>query len=244
MNQIAHVDILAIGVHPDDIELACSGTLLKHASLGYTFGIIDLTQGELGTRGNAELRLQEASVSAQLMGAAYRVNCNMSDGFFVNDPKHQLQLITLIRSAQPKIVLANTLQDRHPDHGRAGQLIADACFYSGLIKIKTLDPHGEEQAAWRPKRVFHYMQDYAVPSNIVVDISAFWLKKLECIKAFSSQFYHPESKEPITPISTKDFFEFIEGRARHIGRPCGYEFAEAFSTVQPPGIKDLIEDVD
>src|SRR4030081_3615835 len=183
------LDILAVGVHPDDVELGCSGTILNEIRLGKKVGILDLTQGELGTRGTLETRYAEAAAAASVLGVAVRENLKMRDGFFRNDEEHQLKLITAVRKFQPEIVLANALDDRHPDHGRAGHLISDACFLSGLRKIETVDEAGKPQEHWRPKYFFHYIQDrYATP-NFVYDISPVFETKLASIRAYSSQFF-------------------------------------------------------
>ncbi|MCB0409893.1 MAG: bacillithiol biosynthesis deacetylase BshB1, partial [Flavobacteriales bacterium] len=194
------VDILAIGVHPDDVELSCSGTILKHIAQGKKVGILDLTIGELGSRGSGELRLVEASNSAKLLGVEFRENIGLADGFFENDKESQLAIIKMIRKYQPEVVLANAVRDRHPDHGRASKLISDACFYSGLLKIET-ELEGKQQTHWRPKAVYHYIQDRLIKPDFVVDVSEFVDKKIASIQCFSSQFYNPESKEPATPIS-------------------------------------------
>ncbi len=233
------VDILAIGAHPDDIELACAGTLLSHAARGYTFGICDLTRGELGTRGSAEIRDREAARSAELMGASFRQNLRMADGGFVNDTAHQRQIIEIIRWARPRLVLANALSDRHPDHGRAAKLIADACFFSGLRRIET-ERDGQPQAAHRPAQLLHYIQDYHRTPDLVVDITAFYEHKLECIRAFGSQFHDPNSADPETPLSGSEFFAFLEARCRENGRPAGYELAEGFERSRLFGVPDLL----
>lgn len=232
------IDILAIGVHPDDVELSCAGTLLRHIAEGYSAGIIDLTQGELGTRGNAELRLKEAAASAKILGVKFRENLGMADGFFVNDKAHQLQLIQKIRQHRPKIVLCNAIRDRHPDHGRASQLISESCFYSGLTRIET-SQDGEAQEAWRPRAVYHYNQDRLLKPDLLVDVSRFMDKKLEAIKAFRSQFFDPQSQEPESPISSREFLESLVGRMRAWGREIMVEYAEAFNVERPPGVTDL-----
>jgi bacillithiol biosynthesis deacetylase BshB1 len=228
------LDILAFAAHPDDIELACSGTLLSHIQLGYKVGIIDLTRGELGTRGSAELRDKEANKSSKLMGVQVRENLRMDDGFFENNKANQLKIIEMVRKYQPDLVLANAINDRHIDHGRAAQLVHDACFLSGLAKINT-----NKLPAWRPKRILHYIQDYYQTPDLVFDITPYNEIKKECILAFSSQFYNPESKEPETPISSKLFFDFLEARAREMGRLIGVEFGEGFNSKTPLNIKDL-----
>ncbi len=236
-----NLDILAIAVHPDDIELSCSGTLLKQIDLGYSVGLVDLTQGELGTRGSGPLRLEEAEEARKLMGAAVRENLGMADGFFAYTKENMLKIVRVIRKYQPKVVLANTLRDRHPDHGRAAKLISDACFYSGLVKIETQDDEGNEQAPWRPKAVYHFIQDYQLEPDFVVDVTGYMEKKMEVIMAFKSQFYSPDSEEPETPISRKDFMDFIYSKARVYGRPIGAEFGEGFKVTRLVGVKDIMD---
>lgn len=230
------VDILAIGVHPDDIELCASGTILKHINLGHKVGLCDLTQGELGTRGSAELRLQEAEDSRKIMGAAFRENLAMADGFFLHDKEHLISIARVIRKYQPDIILANAIRDRHPDHGRASKLISDACFFSGLVKI---DIDGLEP--WRPRAVYHYVQDREIHPDFVVDITPYMDKKFECIMAFSSQFYNPDSEDRDTPISGKGFMEYIKAKNRIAGRHIGVDFAEAFTVERPIGIDDMLK---
>jgi bacillithiol biosynthesis deacetylase BshB1 len=230
--------ILAIAVHPDDIELGCAGTLIKHVNKGQQVGIVDLTMGELGTRGTPELRYQEALTAAKVMGLAIRENVGMADGFFRNDEEHQRKLIHYIRTYQPDIVLANTLDDRHPDHGRAGKLIADACFLAGLRKISTQEDRAE-QAAWRPKRVFHMIQDRMHEPSFIVDISDTFEQKLEAIRCYKSQFHDPSSNEPATYIATQDFLKQIEYRDALLGKRIGSKYAEGFVSQNIPGITDL-----
>ncbi len=232
-------DILAIGVHPDDIELSCSGTLLKHIQQGYSVGLLDLTQGELGTRGTPELRLQEAAKARVMMGAAFRINLGMADGFFELSKENKLSIVQVLRAYQPTMVLANALRDRHIDHGRAAQLIHDACFLSGLQKITTFDEQGNPQQRWRPQAVYHYIQDYYLTPDLVVDISDVMERKIALIQAFHSQFYNPDSKELETPLTGSDFFEFIRARAKEMGRPAGFTFAEGFQTQRTIGVKNL-----
>jgi bacillithiol biosynthesis deacetylase BshB1 len=202
-------DILAIGIHPDDVELSCSGTIAKHVSYGKKVVILDLSKGELGTRGNAELRTKEALKAAEILGVETRVQLDFRDGFFQNDHSHQIKIIEQIRKFQPEIVLCNAVSDRHPDHGRAGSLVKDACFYSGLIKIKTVSD-GKEQVAWRPKAVYHYIQDHFIHPDFVIDITDYHKTKHEAIMAFSSQFFNNNSTEPATPISSKEFLESLD----------------------------------
>lgn len=233
------VDILAIGVHPDDVELACAGTLLKHKDMGYTIGVLDLTRGELGTRGTADTRDQEAQAAAKILGLSFRVNAKMADGFFTHSEENLLKIIRVIRQCQPKIILANAMSDRHPDHGRAGKLIADACFLSGLLKIKTQDEQGRPQEKWRPKNVYHYIQDYHITPDFVIDITPYFKQKIDSILAYKTQFFNPNSSEPETPISSKEFLDFIRARAIDLGRPAGYTYAEGFTSSKTLGIQDL-----
>ncbi len=235
---IQELDILAFAAHPDDAELGCSGTLYKHVLKGYKVGIIDLTRGELGTRGSVELRNKEAEASSKVLGISVRENLDFADGFFQNDKAHQLEIIKVIRKYRPKIVLANSISDRHIDHGRAAALVADAAFLSGLAKIET-SFNGHSQDAWRPQAVYHYIQDYYIKPDFAVDITDTFDKKLESIQCFSSQFFNPKSNEPETPISSKDFLDFVEARAREFGRPIQVKFAEGFKTARYVGINDL-----
>jgi bacillithiol biosynthesis deacetylase BshB1 len=230
--------ILAIAVHPDDVELGCAGILIKHAQAGQATGILDLTRGELGTRGTPEGRLEEAAAAAEIMGVKVRENAGMRDGFFRNDEEHQMQLIRYLRRWQPEIVIGNALEDRHPDHGRAGKLISDACFLSGLRKIET-EYEGVEQQAWRPKRLFHMVQDRQFDPAFIVDITDVMDKKLDAIQAYKSQFHNPDSKEPATYISTSNFLEQIKSRDAIWGKQIGREFGEGLISVNVPGIADL-----
>ena len=234
------LDILAIGVHPDDIELSCAGTLLKHIAMGKKVGILDLSAGELGTRGSGDLRLQEAGEAAKILGISVRNNLGMADGFFINDREHQLEIIKKIREYQPEIVLCNAIEDRHPDHARASQLISEACFYSGLRKIGT-KMKDEIQAAWRPKAVYHYIQDRHLKADFVVDVTDFVDKKMESIKAYSSQFYNPDSKEPVTPIAVKNFLEVVTSKMAIFGRDAGYTYAEGFTVERTIGVTNLFD---
>jgi bacillithiol biosynthesis deacetylase BshB1 len=237
------VDILAIGVHPDDVELSCSGTLLRHIDLGKTVGLLDLTRGELGTRGSAEIRDQEAQNAARIMGASFRLNLAMADGFFQYTKENLLKIIQVIRSCEPKIVLANAIRDRHPDHGRASKLTSDACYYAGLQKITTYDTKGQPQDRWRPDAVYHYIQDRNLKPDFVVDISDYIDKKQELIFAFRSQFYLPDAEEYAeeldSPISGKDFMDFLRAKAATFGRDAGFTFAEGFTVERTPGVTDL-----
>lgn len=234
------VDILAVGVHPDDVELCCSGTLLKHMSMGRTAGILDLTEGELGTRGTPLLRKAEAKKAADILGVAFREIMNLPDGFFSGSKEELLEIVKRIRKYRPEIVLCNAVTDRHPDHGRAAKLVADACFYSGLSKIVT-NHDGQSQDAWRPKAVYHCIQDRHIIPDFVVDVTPFVNKKIEAIKAFSSQFFDPNSSEPVTPISTEAFMEFVKAKMRVIGRDINVEFAEGFTTTRTIGVDNLFD---
>jgi bacillithiol biosynthesis deacetylase BshB1 len=234
------LDILAIGVHPDDVELSCSGTLLKHIALGKQCGILDLTRGELGTRGNAELRTKEANDAAMLMDVAVRKQLDLKDGFFRNEEEQILPIIKALREFKPEIVLANAVSDRHPDHGRAAKLIKDACFYSGLMKIET-EVNGEMQQAWRPKAVYHYIQDHFIHPDFVIDVTDFAEAKRKAILCFSSQFYDPSSKEPKTPISSPEFLESLFAKMSLWGRSIGVQYAEGFTVNRYPGVNDLFD---
>ena len=232
------LDILAFGAHPDDVELGCSGTILKEISLGKTVGIIDLTRGELGTRGSAEIREAEASAAAKILGVSVRENLNMRDGFFVNDEKHQMEVIKMIRKYQPEIVLCNAIEDRHIDHSKGSKLVSEACFLSGLRKIETsLD--GENQAAWRPKLVYHYIQWKTIEPHFVVDITGFIEKKIEAILAYRSQFYDANSNEPESPITSKNFLESLNYRSQDLGRLVGTDYAEGFTVERCLAVNSL-----
>lgn len=232
------LDILAIAVHPDDIELCCSGTLMMEKLKGKKIGIVDLTRGELGTRGTPELRLQEAQAAAKIMDVDVRENLGMADGFFRDDEENQLKLVRAIRTYQPEIILANALTDRHPDHGRAGRMIATSAFLSGLRKINTVGPDGQPQAAWRPKYVFHSIQDRYHQPDFVYDITPVAERKLDSIRAYASQFFSTEYQEdePQTYISTPAFLESIIGRDRMLGKMVGVDFAEGFTSEKMIGI--------
>lgn len=222
------LDILAFGAHPDDVELGCSGTIAKEISLGKKVGIIDLTRGELGTRGSVEIRNSESAKASEILGIAARENLDMRDGFFVNDEAHQMKIIQMLRKYQPEIVLCNAIDDRHIDHGKGSKLVSDACFLSGLRMIETsLD--GENQAAWRPKVVYHYIQWKNLEPDLVVDISGFIDVKMESILAYSSQFYNPNTNEPESPISSKNFLDSVKYRAQDLGRIVGVDYAEGFT---------------
>jgi N-acetylglucosamine malate deacetylase 1 len=222
------LDIVAFGAHPDDVELGCSGTLAKEISLGKKVGIIDLTRGELGTRGSVEIRNSESAKASQILGVSVRENLDMRDGFFINDEAHQMKIIKMIRKYQPEIVLCNAIDDRHIDHGKGSKLVSDACFLSGLRMIET-ESNGEKQKAWRPKVVYHYMQWKNLEPDFVVDISDFIDVKMESILAYSSQFYNPNTNEPESPISSKNFLDSVNYRAQDLGRIVGVDYAEGFT---------------
>lgn len=232
------IDLLAFAAHPDDVEISCAGTVIKHLQAGYTAGIIDLTRGELGTRGSAEIRDKEAAMASKIMGLTIRENLKMADGFFNESEENKLAIVKMIRKYQPEIVLANAIFDRHPDHGRASKLVSDACFLSGLPKVKTtLD--GIEQTAWRPKAVYHYIQDRTMKPDFIVDISEVMEKRMEALKAYSSQFYDPNSNEPVTAISTTQFMDSLYGRANEYGRIIGVAYGEGFVAERTVGIDHL-----
>lgn len=238
------VDILAIGVHPDDVELSCSGTLLSQIAQGSTVALLDLTRGELGSRGSAEIRDQEAAAAAKLLGAQARVNLKMADGFFQHTRENTQKIIEAIRQFRPKIVLTNSITDRHPDHGRAAQLTAEACFLSGLLKIESFNPQtGEPQAHHRPDLVLHYVQDYNLKPDFVVDISDYIDQKEALIACYGSQFHASAdsqyANEPQTPISGAEFSEYLRARAATVGRPAGFHYGESFKIARPIGIKNL-----
>lgn len=235
------LDILAIGVHPDDVELGCAGTLIKEINGGKNAGIIDLTQGELGTRGTIETRYHEATVSAKIIGVSVRENLKMRDGFFKNDEEHQLSLIRAIRKYKPEIVIGNVLHDRHPDHGRAGHLINDACFLSGLTKVQTSDENGTPQEKWRPKYFLQYMQDWYHKPDLLVDVTEVVDTKMAAIEAYTTQFHTDESDGggPQTYISTPEFKESILARMRVLGKRIGVKYAEAFISEKNIGLNNL-----
>jgi bacillithiol biosynthesis deacetylase BshB1 len=234
------IDILAFAAHPDDIELSCSGTIMKAISQGKKVGIVDLTQGELGSRGTIETRYEEAAEASKIMGIDVRVNLRMADGFFEINEENKLLIVEQIRKYRPTIVLANAIEDRHPDHGRASQLVSEACFLAGLRRVETFY-EGEIQEAHRPKAVYHYIQDHYIQPDFAVDVTAFMDRKVECIKAYKTQFYDPTSKEPTTPISGAEFFDFIKGRMMQFGRPIGAQYAEGFTVERIPGVEDLFD---
>lgn len=235
------IDILALASHPDDAELGCAGTLIKHAKAGLKVGVVDLTRGELGTRGTPEQREAEAAASAKLMGLSARENLGLPDGFFQNSEAHQLKVVAAIRKFRPEVVLANAFYDRHPDHGRGSDLAFTACFLAGLAKVKTKDDTGADQQPWRPKALYHYIQSQLIKPDIVVDVSAEWDQKMNAIKAFKSQFFDPNSKEPVTFISTPEFMSLLESRGIEMGHAIGVKYGEGFTTHRWVGVRSLMD---
>ena len=233
-----NLDILAFGAHPDDVELGCAATIAKEVSLGKKVGIVDLTQGELGTRGSAELRKVEAANAAKILGVVARENLGFADGFFVNDKEHQIKIIEMIRKYRPEIVLCNAIDDRHIDHGKGSKLVSNACFLSGLQKIET-ELNGVKQEKWRPKLVYHYIQWKNIDPDFVVDVTGFMDKKIDSVMAYSSQFFDPNSKEPETPITSKNFTDSIEYRARDLGRLIGKDYAEGYTVERYVAVDSL-----
>ncbi|MBX2943900.1 MAG: bacillithiol biosynthesis deacetylase BshB1 [Cyclobacteriaceae bacterium] len=232
------LDLLVLAAHPDDAELGCGGTILKHIAAGQKVGIVDFTKGELGTRGTIEMREQEANASAKILGLSVRENLNFRDGFYVNDEPHQREVIRAIRKYQPEIVLANAIYDRHPDHGRGGELAFQSCFLSGLNKIETSDG-GIAQAPWRPKILYHYIQSQFITPDFVVDVSDFWEEKMKSVSAFKSQFYDPDSKEPETYISSQGFLKMLEARGTELGHAIGAQYGEGFTVRRTIGVNIL-----
>lgn len=234
------VDILAIGAHPDDVELSAAGTILKERKAGKTVAIVDLTEGELGSRGTVGTRYEEAAKAGEILGLTARHNIRLADGFFEHTRENLIKLVEQIRYFQPEIVLANAVSDRHPDHGKGAKFISDACFLAGLLKIET-EYRGETQEKWRPKVVYHYIQDRYVKPDFIVDVSEFIEDKFKSILAYETQFYSKEDNGPQTPISGKDFVEFLKARMREMGRPMGVEFAEGFTVERTPGVNSIFD---
>ena len=234
------LDLLVFAVHPDDAELGCSGTILRHVAAGKKVGVVDFTRGELGTRGTADTRDQEAAESSKILGLQVRENLKFRDGFFSNDEAHQLEVVKMIRKYQPEIVLSNALHDRHPDHGRAGDLVNDACFLAGLSKVATvLD--GVEQKAYRPRLLLQYIQDRYIEPDIIIDITPYIDGKIKAIKAFRTQFYNPDVEGQQTYISSPEFFESVIGRAREFGKSIGATYGEGFTSRKLLGVDDLFQ---
>ena len=236
------LDILAFGAHPDDVELGCGATIAKEIANGKKVGIIDLTRGELGTRGTAETRDLESAQAAKILGVAVRTNMEFADGFFVNDKYHQIELIKMIRKYQPDVVLCNAVDDRHIDHGKGSKLVSDACFLSGLVKIDTrIEDEDDWQEPWRPRHVYHYIQWKNIEPDFVVDVSEFIDKKMDAVMAYETQFYDVKSNEPETPISSKNFTESIRYRARDLGRLIGVEYGEGFTAERYPAVDSVFD---
>ncbi len=235
------LDILAIGAHPDDVELGCGATLAKEVTNGKKVGIIDLTRGELGTRGTPETRDAEGINAANILGVHTRINMNFADGFFINNKEHQLEIIKMIRYYKPEIVICNAIDDRHIDHGKGSQLVSDACFLSGLRKIETTFEDNTIQEPWRPKAVYHYIQWKDIEPDVAVDVTGFMDKKMESVLAYKTQFFDPNSEEPETPISSKNFTDSITYRARNLGRLVGAEFAEGYTVERYPAVESLFD---
>ncbi|WP_143960986.1 bacillithiol biosynthesis deacetylase BshB1 [Litoribacter populi] len=232
------LDILAIAAHPDDAELSCSGTLAAHVAKGHKVGILDLTQGEMGTRGTPTIRLEESAAAAEVLGLSMRENLKFRDVFFTDDETHHLEIVKYIRKYKPEIVLANAISDRHPDHGKGAQVATKACFTSGLRRVVT-EMDGLEQEPWRPKYVYHYIQNNYIKPDFVMDISEFWDKKVDSIKAFKSQFHDPDSNEPQSFISSPEFMDFIEARAKEFGHSINVKYGEGFTVERTIGTDDL-----
>ncbi|AMR33860.1 bacillithiol biosynthesis deacetylase BshB1 [Mucilaginibacter sp. PAMC 26640] len=237
------LDILVLPVHPDDAELGCGGTILKHVALGHKVGIADLTRGELGTRGSAEIRDREAAKASEILGLTIRENLNLPDGFFANTKEYQLMIITAIRKYQPDIVITNAYHDRHPDHGRANELVEAAAFLSGLRKIETYTENGDLQEAWRPKQLLHFIQDRYIKPDIIIDVTEFWDKKIESIYAYGSQFHNADwnEDEPQTYISSPDFIDMIKARGREFGKSLNVTYGEGFTSAKILGVTDLFD---
>ncbi|CAL2077653.1 bacillithiol biosynthesis deacetylase BshB1 [Tenacibaculum dicentrarchi] len=234
------LDILAFGAHPDDVELGCGATIAKEIASGKKVGIVDLTRGELGTRGSAELRDIEAENAAAILGVSVRENLGFADGFFKNDKEHQLAVIKMLRKYQPDIVLCNAVDDRHIDHPKGSDLVSNACFLSGLLKIETI-LNGEVQEKWRPKLVYHYIQWKNIDPDVVVDVTGFMDKKEKSVLAYASQFFDPNSKEPETPITSKNFTDSINYRAKDLGRLINVDFAEGFTSERYVAVRKISE---
>jgi N-acetylglucosamine malate deacetylase 1 len=234
------LDILVLAAHPDDAELGCGGTIVKHIALGLAVGVVDLTRGELGTRGTPETRQAEATEAARILGLSARENLELADGFFQNTKADQLKIVTVVRKYQPDIVLANAVYDRHPDHGRAATLIYDACFLAGLTKVET-SLAGVAQKAWRPKNVYHFIQSQSMETDFIVDVTDHWETKMQSIRAYKSQFYDPNSKEPSTYISSPAFLNMVESRGIEHGHAIGVKYGEGFTVRRPPGTKNLFD---
>lgn len=232
------LDILVFAAHPDDAELSCSGAIISHILKGYKVGIVDLTRGELGTRGTPEIRAAEAEASTRIMGLAVRENLGFRDGFFKNDEEHQLDVVKMIRKYRPQIILANAVEDRHPDHGRAAKLVSEASFLAGLKMVET-SINDDKQVPWRPSSVYHYIQSIFITPDFIVDVSEAWEKKMESIRCFKSQFHDPASTEPSTYISSPEFLKMLESRGKELGHAIGAQYGEGFTRERHIGVADL-----
>jgi bacillithiol biosynthesis deacetylase BshB1 len=233
------LDILYFAAHPDDAEISAGGSIAKAVKQGYRVGIADLTAGEMGSRGSAEIRARESAASSEILGIHARVNLGLRDGFFEQNEASLRLVIQTIRKFRPQIVICNAPSDRHPDHGKASKLVVDACFYSGLRKIETVGEDGTRQEHWRPSATYHYIQDYYLKPDFVMDITEFWEQKIASLKCYGSQFFDPNSSEPTTPISGQEFFDFLKGRALQTGRPAGFILGEGFIAARTPGVEDF-----
>ena len=233
------VDILAFGSHPDDVELGCGGSILSAISQGLKVGIIDLTKGELGTRGTPEIRKKESEKASEILGVSFRKNLDFKDGFFINDEEHQLKIVEVLREHKPSIIFCNAVKDRHIDHPKGSKLVSDSCFLSGLSKINTNYNNSKNQSPWTPKQIYHYIQWFDLKPDILIDISEFQEKKMKAIMAYESQFYNPKSTEPNTPISSKGFMDSIKQRDQNFGRISGVDAAEGFTVERPPVVRDI-----
>ncbi len=234
------VDILCITAHPDDVEISSAGTVLHHVALGHSVGLVELTAGELGTRGTPELRKQEADAAMRVLGVRFRYQLDLPDGFFRADEPSLRKVVRVIRAHRPRTIITNAVRDRHPDHGRATALVTEACFLSGLRRVET-ELDGGSHEVWRPTTLLHAVDNHWIDPHIVIDITAQWTKKLEALRCFKSQFFDPASNEPMTPISIPDFFPMLEGRARAMGRLIGVTYGEGFTCARPPGIADVTD---
>ena len=234
------IKLLAFAAHPDDVEISVSGIMIKHKQAGLTTGVIDLTRGELGTRGNAELRAQESARASEILGLDVRENLGLRDGFFVQDEESLMAVVKVIRKYRPQIILMNAESDRHPDHGNGHSLVKRACFLSGLVKIKCHD-NGRELEPWRPVNMYSYIQDYYLEPDMIIDVSGVWKQRMDSLMSYSSQFYNPSSDEPVTPISTEEFLKNIEGRAIQLGRYISCRYGEGLRKVRPIGVNLLTD---
>jgi bacillithiol biosynthesis deacetylase BshB1 len=233
------LDLVVLAAHPDDAEMSCGGTIASAIAQGKKVGIIDFTRGELGTRGTPEIRAAESAAASKILQISARENLGFRDGFFKNDEDHQMKLIAALRRYQPDVVLANAIEDRHPDHGKGAALAVDSCFYSGLRMIQTFNFDGKPQNAWRPKAVYHYIQDRFIKPDLVVDISSFWDKKEASIRAYKSQFHDPNSTEPESYLTSPEFLDFLKARSQEMGHMIGSSYGEGYTKTKPIGIKDL-----